>query len=92
MPVNNGKSACDLLTDSTTFDFLCHHTNDGQYLHHNVHANIRHNNRRWHVGVNLETTEKVFYPTEQIKESTVACVDVFNRLKIVHVKVDRKVI
>ena len=32
--------------------------------------------------MNLETTEKIFDPTEQIKESTVACVDVFCRLKI----------
>ena len=76
----------DKLTHWTPLHFFRRHTNDDQYLCHYFRCYLSHGGVRWHPDVNLEPTEEVFNPAEQVDESALARVDVFNRLKPPHVK------
>ena len=79
----------DQLTHSTPFHFFCRHTNDDQYLCHYFRRYLRHSIGRWHPDVNLEPTEEAFDPAEQVDESALARVDVFDRLSPPHIKIGR---
>ena len=70
------------LTHATPLHFFCHHPNDDQYLCHYFRRYLCHSSGMWHPDVNLEPTEEVFDPAEQVDESALARVDVFDRLKL----------
>ena len=72
----------DQLTHATPLHFFCRHPNDDQYLRHYFHRDFCHSSGRWHPDVNLEPTEEVFDPAEQVDENVLARVDVFDRLKL----------
>jgi len=79
----------DRLTHSTPLHFFCRHPNDDQYLRHDFRRHLCHGGGRWHPDVNLEPTEEVFDPAEQVDENALARADVFNRLKPPYVKMGR---
>jgi len=71
----------DQLTHATPLPFFCRYPNDDQYLCHYFRCYLCHSSGRWHPDVNLEPTEEVFDSAEQVDESALACVDVFDRLR-----------
>jgi hypothetical protein len=60
------------LTRSALLDLLCCDRKNTKDLHHDLHGDIHHFRRRWHLGVGFETSEKVLNAFEEVKESVLA--------------------
>jgi hypothetical protein len=68
------------LTRSALLDlFRCNRKNTKD-LHQNVHGDIHHFGRRWHLGVGFKTSEKFLYALEEVDEGVLAGANILGRL------------
>jgi hypothetical protein len=62
-------------------DLLRRNRKNTKGLHQNVHGDIHHFGRQWHLGVCFETSEKVLYALEEIDEGVLAGANILGRLR-----------
>ena len=60
-----------MLTRSALLDFLRRHREDTEDLHHDLHDNVHHARGRWHLGVYLETSDKILGAFKHVDKSFV---------------------
>jgi hypothetical protein len=70
----------DWLTRSTLLDFLCRNRKNREHFHYDLNDDIHHCLSWPHLGVSLETFEKMFDVLEKIDEYILTRIDILSRL------------